>query len=166
LTQSPYSQPLRIQPRPSRRLLAWLLATHGTAAGCALALPVPGIASALIVTVIGLGLGWLIWTRILALAPWSIRSAVWSDQGWVLEQADGQFRPARLLGDTWVGQRLVVLRFRVGRWSRALAISADAVDGDVLRRLRARLRLIGASEQPPAPQSDVEPAPAPQSRLR
>ena len=152
MTQPPSLQPLTINPRPSRRLVAWLLATHGTAAGCALALPLPAIALALIVTGIGVGLGWLLWTRIFALAPWAIRSAVWSERGWMLEQADGQLRSARLLGDTWVGQGLVLLRFRVGRWSRALAVSADGVDGDLLRRLRARLRMIGPSEQPQAPQ--------------
>ena len=163
---TPSTQPLTIHPRPSRRLLAWVLGTHGTAAGCALALPLPGSGLALIGASIGLSLGWLLWTRIFALAPWSTRAAVWSDRGWILEQVDGQLRSARLLDDTWVGQDLVVLRFRVGRLPRALVVSADAVDADLLRRLRARLRLIGASEQSPAPKPDLGPEPARTRRPR
>ncbi len=146
----PSTRPLVIRPRASRRLLLWLVAVHAAATGCALPLPLPAGGGALLVIAIGLSLGWQLWVRIFALAPWSIRAAVWSERGWVLELGDGRVRSARLGDDTWVGQDLVVLRFRDRRRSRVLAVSADAVEADLLRRLRARLRLIGAEAPGPA----------------
>jgi hypothetical protein len=136
--------PLVIRPRPSRWLGGFVTATHVAAAAAALALPLSGPLRGALLLAIGTSLGWLLWTRVLARAPWSIREAVWDEQGWRLTRADGRVREARLAPSTYVGVRLVILNLRIGRFGRrALVLTADAVDAELLRRLRARLRLRG-----------------------
>lgn len=136
--------PLVIRPRPSRWLGGFVAATHIAAAVAALALPLPWPLRGALLLAIGASLGWLLWTRVLARAPWSIREAVWDAWGWRLTLADGRVREARLAPSTYVGVGLVILNLRSGRFAhRALVLTADAVDAELLRRLRARLRLIG-----------------------
>lgn len=144
MTPVPAAAPIVIRLARSRLLLSWLLVIHLFAAGCAAMLPLGPEWTALLLAAVAGSLGWQLWSRVASRAPWSIREVACSDRGWHLQRADGRRRPARLLGDTWVSTGLVVLRFRVGRWPRSLVLSADAVGADPLRRLRARLRLVGA----------------------
>ncbi len=143
--------PLRLVPRPSRRLLVLVLVTHGAALAAALSLSGPWRLTALPVI---LSAGYQLWVHVLRLAPWSIVSATWAPDGaWSLQLRSGVQIDARLSPATFVSLPLVVLNLRVGAWRRcALPLFGDAIDPDTLRRLRARLRLEGASgrDDPPA----------------
>ena len=139
--------PLIIRPRPSRRLGGFVAATHLAALAVAGALPLGWVVRVGLMLSIAASLGWLLWAGVLGRAPWSVREAVWDEQGWRLTLEDGRVREARLAASTYLGAGLVILNLRCGRLRRrSLVLTADAVDGDLLRRLRARLRLLGPLE--------------------
>lgn len=143
--------PLHLVPRFSRRLLALVLVSHGAALAAALALPGPWRLTALAIVS---SAGYQLWVHVLRRAPWSIASATWAPDGaWSLQLRSGDEIDAQLSPATFVSLPLVVVNFRVGVWRRfALPLFSDAIDADTLRRLRARLRLEGASHgaDPPA----------------
>lgn len=135
--------PLRIAPRPSRRLLVFVLLTHAAALAALVPLPTPapwlrGLLGALIL----LSLAYVIWAQVLRRAPWSVVAVDWNERGWQATFADGRSRHARLAPSTFVGVGLVILHLRIGHfWRPTLLLSADAVPADTLRRLRMLLRL-------------------------
>jgi hypothetical protein len=142
--------PLRIRPRPSRRLALFLISGHLAALVIACALPLDwywrlGLAAAVLT-----GLVYGIGAHVLYLTPWSVREATWnSDGAWTLALVSGRRIDARLLPSTYVTRSLQVLNFRTGRWQyRTLTLLPDALDGDLLRRLRVRLRLARAGSGP------------------
>ena len=74
----------------------------------------------------------------------AISSVLWDEMGvWKLTLASGESLDARLLPDSVVTLPLIVLNFKTNsRWrSRSLVLSSDAVDADLLRKLRVRLKL-------------------------
>jgi hypothetical protein len=135
--------PLRISPRSSRRLLAFVALTH--AAGLAVLVPLPAPAPWLRLLLGGLillSLAYVIWAQVLRRAPWSIVAVDWNERGWQATFADGRIREVRLAPSTFVGVGLVILHLRVRWfWQPSLLLSADAVPADDLRRLRVLLRL-------------------------
>lgn len=133
---------LRLRPRRSRLLALLLVAIHLLAASASWLLPLGlGWRLLLLVTIV-LSLGYSIWARVLALAPWSLREAIWNDQGWRLRFADGRTRDASLLPSTLILPQLVILSFRVG-WARThhLILTEEVIAPELLRRLRVRLQL-------------------------
>lgn len=135
--------PLRIAPRPSRRLLAFVVLTHATALAVLLPLPTPAPWLRLLLgALILLSLAYVVWAQVLRRAPWSVAAVDWNQHGWQATFADGRTRDARLAPSTFVGVGLVILHLRIGRlWRPTLLLSADAVPADELRRLRVLLRL-------------------------
>jgi hypothetical protein len=64
----------------------------------------------------------------------------------MLTLASGRQVGARLLSNSFVSAPVVVLNFRRGSWwPCSLVLTSDNMDPDLLRRLRVRLRLVGAS---------------------
>ena len=143
--------PIRIQPGFSRRLAALVLLTHGAALAAALALPGAWRMLALAVT-LSLAYHWT--THVSRRAPWSVASVTWDADGrWQVVRRSGQEIEARLSPATFVANWLVALYLRDGALGRiALPLFADALDPEVLRRLRVRLRLEGGRRpaDPPA----------------
>ena len=139
--------PLRIRPGHSRLLAVFLLVTHALALAVVFAVPLSGYWRVGLAAVVLLSLSHAIGAQVLFLVPWAGREAVWrSDGTWTLTLVSGEQTDARLLPSTYVTQRLLVLNFRRGRWrSSAMVIVPDALDPDLLRRLRVRLRLWGAA---------------------
>ncbi|MCG6940167.1 MAG: hypothetical protein LJE69_02825 [Thiohalocapsa sp.] len=135
--------PLRIAPRPSRRLLVFVILTHAVALAVLAPLPAPGVAlRAGLAAVILASLAYVIWAQVLRRAPWSVVAVDWNERGWQATFADGSTRPVRLAPSTFVGVGLVILHLRAGRLFRpTLLLSADTVPADQLRRLRVLLRL-------------------------
>lgn len=134
--------PLLLRPRLSRRLAAFIVLTHAGALACILALPVAWtwrVAGLGLVALSGLWQGWThLWPR----APWAVREALCGEDGWELTLGSGRRVQARLAPSTYVGPRLVVLNFQGPAWRRcSLVLLPDALDPDLLRRLRSRLRL-------------------------
>lgn len=106
--------------------------------------------SALVLASLAYALG----AQVLLVVPRAVREAIWrSDGTWTLTLVSGEQVEARLLPSTFVLPRLLVLNFRRGRWrSRAMVLLPDALDSDLLRRLRVRLRLRGMADT-----SDTDP---------
>lgn len=138
--------PLRIRPGSSRRLAAFLLAAHSAALAVAFAIPLDWYWRAVLVVVVLSGFLYALGVHYLYLVPWAVREAIWGADGtWTLILVSGGRVEASLLPSTYVTARLLVLNFRCGRWQyRALVLPPDALDANLLRRLRVRLRLTGA----------------------
>jgi hypothetical protein len=145
--------PLRITPKVSRRLGAFLLAVHGLGLFVVSMLPLEIWLKGVMAGLILLGLGYGIAGPVLHRLPWALRQAIWEPDGsWSLMRVNGQTLQGRLLSSTYVGPALVVLVFRCGRVvSCFLPLLTDNMDADLLRRLRVRLRLTGAGT-PPGPE--------------
>jgi toxin CptA len=139
--------PLHLRPGGSKGLAAFLLLTHGAATVAVLLLPLPWFGRAALAAAVAVGLVYAVWAHLLRALPWSVREALWDPDGtWTLTLGSGRRLEARLSPSTFVSPFLVVLNFRRGRWRRcALLLPADALDLDLLRRLRVRLRLSGES---------------------
>ena len=137
---------LRIRPRPSRQLAAFLLVAHGAALAVVFAIPLEWYWRALLALAVVGGFAHALSAHVLYLAPWAVREVTWDSDGtWALTLVSGERVVARLLPSTYVTVRLLVLSFRQGRWRhRALVLAADALEPNLLRRLRVRLRLTGA----------------------
>jgi toxin CptA len=140
--------PLAIHPRLSPRLAAFVVLTHLIAAAAVGALP--GLWSLLLIPVAA-SLAYQIAVHCLRRAPWSIRSLVWEADGtWHIPLVSGAEIQARLSPSTFVSVPLVVLclrsgRLRLRRWS--FPLFSDALDPDLLRRLRQRLRIEGTGRE-------------------
>ncbi len=134
--------PLRLQPRRSRWLGLLLLGTHLLAAAVLLLIPLERVSRVLLLLLVALSFGYGLWAQVLGLAPWSLREAIWSEQGWRLNFRNGDQREAVLLPSTLITVRLVILHFRVG-WLRypQMTLTEEAIAPDRLRQLRVRLRL-------------------------
>ena len=135
--------PLRIAPRPSRRLLLAVVLTHAAALAVLFPLPAPGVgARVALAGLILASLGYVIWAQVLRRAPWSVVAVDWNERGWQATFADGSKRAVQPAPSTIVGVGLVILHLRAGGLRRtALLLAADAVPAEQLRRLRVLLRL-------------------------
>ncbi|MBK5938640.1 hypothetical protein [Halochromatium roseum] len=136
---------LRLQPRRSIWLGVLLVVMHLLAAWVLLLIPLELGPRMLLMLLVALSLGYGLWAQVLALAPWSLREAIWSEQGWQLRFQNGRQREAVLLPSTLISVRLLILHFRVG-WLRypQLVLTEEVIDAELMRQLRARLRLQGA----------------------
>lgn len=138
--------PLRVRPGISWRLGVFAAAMHGFALVAVYMLPMTVVQRGATAAVVMLGLVYGLAGRVLHRLPWSLREAVWRpDGGWSLILASGYELEGRLLASTYVSPLLVVLRFRCGRLRTcSLVLLPDNLQPDQLRRLRTRLRLVGA----------------------
>jgi toxin CptA len=145
MTRQPTRPPLRLRPRPSRRLAAFLLAVHAAVVVVALLLPAPWLLRLVLAIAALLSLTYGLAVHVRRILPWSVVEATWQPDGaWVLTLASGREVPARLLPSSYISPALVVLNFRVDWWLvRSLVLPHDSLDPDLHRRLRARLRLAG-----------------------
>jgi toxin CptA len=139
--------PITIRPAPSWRQAVMLTALHGVSLAVLIPLPLPVALRVVLAVLVGASLLYVIWARVLCLAPWSIAEVSWLASGWRVRTVAGGTFDARLAPSSYVGQHLVILNLRIGRLrQRSLVLTPDSVDADQLRRLRARLRLSGRSD--------------------
>jgi len=134
--------PLYLRPRLSLRLAAFIALTHAGAGACVVTLPIPWFWRVGGFCLIALSGVWQAFTHLWPRTPVAVREATWGEDGWELTLGTGRRVSAGLAPSTFVGTWLVVLNFRCPSWRRcSLVLTPDALDPDLLRRLRARLRL-------------------------
>jgi hypothetical protein len=138
---------LRIRPQPSARLTAFLALVHGAALVVVAALPLDWPWRLGLGILVLLGLLHAMAAHLLYRLPWAPREAVWQGDGrWELTLVSGREIEAILLTSTYVRTSLIVLNFRCHRiLPCSLVLFRDALDEDLARRLRVRLRLHGTS---------------------
>lgn len=141
------------KPRPAPALLVvrpgwswWLFgywaAVHLGAALVVAILPATWGGRLLLVALVASSAAWRFALHFWRRLPWSIMEAMRTRDGWELVLATGEALPARLLGSSFVSQGLIVMNFAIGRWQRlALPLASDSLEPNLMRRLRAELRL-------------------------
>jgi len=139
-----FAATIELAPRPSLRALTILFWLHVAllAALMVVLQPSPGMAGMAALV----ALSWIMTRRhpVFGFGPNALSRLTWHADGrWTLHDTRGaRWDGAELLGSSLVHDRLLVLNFRLadgGKRSRALL--GDELDEELLRRLRARLRL-------------------------
>lgn len=133
---------LRLRPRRSRWLALLVLITHLLAVLVLLLIPLEPFPRLLLLLLVVASLGYGVWVQVLALAPWSLLEATWSEEGWQLRFRNGQQREGVLLPSSLVTVSVVILHFRVGWLSfPQMLLTEELITPEQLRQLRVRLRL-------------------------
>ena len=143
MSSPPFDATIDLAPQPSLRALQLLFWLHAAVLLLALAALKPGTPMAVLAAAVAAS--WL-WTRrhpAFGYGPRALTRLTWhAGGGWTLRDGGGAQLEAELLGRSLVHDALLVLNFRLkdGGW-RSRALLGDELDGESLRRLRARLRL-------------------------
>lgn len=150
MSSAKFAQPLRLKPKPSRILMALLVAGHLGA----MAVLVPLDLSLPIKIVIGV---MLLVSLVVAwrkqpgqVAEGGVQTLTWqTDSEWLLETLDGEQFKATLHESTYVHPWLVVLNFRAENKPSLLSftLAPDALDAEIFRDLRVRLKMAGNREE-------------------
>jgi toxin CptA len=143
MSSPPFDATIDLAPRPSLRALSLLFWIHTAVLVLALAALKPGLPMALLAA--GVAVSWF-WTRrhpAFGYGKRALTRLTWhAEGGWTLHDASGAQFDGELQGNSLAHDALLILNFRLkdgGRRSRALL--GDEVDEELLRRLRARLRM-------------------------
>jgi hypothetical protein len=144
MSSPPFDATIDLALRPSLRALTWLLWLHTGALVLALVALPQGLPMAAMA--VAVALSWL-WTRrhpAFGHGPRALQRLTWPAQGsWLVHDAGGAKHEAELLGSSLVHDHLLVLNFRLADGTaRSRALLGDEADAELLRRLRARLRLL------------------------
>ncbi len=136
---------LRLAPKRSTTLLIFVLAAHIGAVGMVALLPLEFGLQLLILLAVTVSLIQAFRTHLFCSSSAAIRSVEWSCDGeWRLFTATGDELAAQLKASSYLQPWLVVLNFSTSRFGRrSLILLPDAIDPELLRRLRVRLRLLG-----------------------
>lgn len=141
----PIAEPLILEPQPSRLLATALLVLHLGAIVTIFLLNGPPWLGKLFLLGLMVFSGIYYWKRVIhAQHPNAIKRLTWRADGeWLLEFVSGETLAAELLPNAYVLPWLVVVGFRdkATRKVTRLALFQDAVNVDVYRNLRVRLRL-------------------------
>ncbi|MGD8617757.1 MAG: hypothetical protein PVH54_01065 [Gammaproteobacteria bacterium] len=135
-----YATPLQLEIGPSRRMLAWLLLTHGAALLMLPLLPIPLLLRLALGGMVLFSLAWY-WRRLISRRhPQAVRGLRWeAGRDCVLQVASGEQLQTLLAPRAFVMPWLVILYF-TGR-PRQLLLLPDMLTPESFRRLRVRLRL-------------------------
>ena len=143
MSSPPFDATIDLAPQPSLRALSVLFWLHTGVLVLALLALRPGPAMAGLA--VAVAASWF-WTRrhpVFGFGKRALARLTWHAAGtWTLRDAAGAQFEAELSGSSLVHDSLLVLNFRLqggGRRSRALL--GDEVSDELLRRLRARLRM-------------------------
>ena len=136
---------LRLTPKKSTTLLIFILTAHISALGVIPLLPLEFWLQLAILLVVIVSLIQVFRTHLLCSSGAAITSVEWDSDGeWTLFTAAGDELAAQLKASSYVHPWFVVLNFSISRFGRrSLILLPDAVDPELLRRLRVRLRLLG-----------------------
>jgi toxin CptA len=139
---------LHITLHPSRRLTALLASLHGGAAALLWSIPVAPLLSLAATLALAANLAWTLRRDALRLSPNAIVAVIlYPDCRCEFTTRAGLTQEAELLGSSFVAPYLTILNLRPAgrRLARHAVILRDAVDGEVFRKLRVKLKW-GCSE--------------------
>jgi hypothetical protein len=138
---------ITIRPGFSRLLAFYLLSLHGLAVWLVVLLPLQGVLRILLAAFTLYSLFYF-WRRHL----WqqggrAVTGVEWSGEGeWILWDAQEKTTAATLSGSSYINPRLLILNFKTTDGKRcSLCLTADRVDKEQLRRLRAGLYRLRSS---------------------
>lgn len=141
MSSSGYAAPLRLEPRPSRRLAGYLALAHGGALSFLPWLPLNAAAGSLLAILIALCFARSYTSRVLMRGGRDIVGLMWTREGdWRLFERGGGERVCRLRADSHAHPALTVLNFS-GERRCSVVLLPDSLDGEAYRRLRVRLGL-------------------------
>jgi len=143
MSSPPFDATIDLAPQPSARALALLFWVHAAVLVLALVALAPGLP--MVAVALGVAASWL-WARrhgAFGYGPRALTRLTWhAAGGWTVREGAGAPLEAELEGSSVVHDGLLVLVFRLKEGGRrARALFGDELDEDLLRRLRARLRL-------------------------
>jgi toxin CptA len=150
MSSTKYAQPLRLKPKPSRILIGLLTVGHLGAIAVLLPLDFPLIVKLLIAVVLLVSLV-VAWRKQPGkVGEGGVQTLTWKADGdWLLETVDGESLNATLHESTYVHPWLVVLNFRQEGKHGLLSfvLAPDALDRELFRELRVRLKVAGNAEK-------------------
>ena len=143
MSSPPFDATIDLAPQPSLRALAYLFWLHTGILVLALLALRPGPPMAILAVFVAAS--WF-WTRrhpAFGFGKRALTRLTWhAADGWTLRDAGGAQFEAELSGNSLVHDRLLVLNFRMKQGGhRSRALLGDEVSEELLRRLRARLRM-------------------------
>lgn len=132
--------------QPSVRLLKWVSTLHVLPLAALPFAMQPGPAMWVLIAAFGGSWLWLRRHPALGLGRKALVRLIWNADGsWTVRDAAGRQQGAELLGDSVRHPRLLVLRFRLADGvTRTRLIAGDEAEPEGLRRLRARLSMLGS----------------------
>lgn len=150
MSSTKYAQPLRLEPKPSRILITLL--TIGHFGAIAVLVPLD------LTIIVKLGMGFVLLVSLFValkkqpgrVGEGGVKSLVWTTDGeWLLETVDGKTLSAILHESTYVHPWLVVLNFRLDgkRSLLSFTLAPDALDKELFRELRVRLKVVGNAKE-------------------
>ena len=163
MSSPPFNATIDLAPRPSLRALSLLFWLHTGILVLALVILKPGPPMALLAVAAAASWFWMRRHPAFGYGPRALTRLTWHANGscWTLHDASGATFEAELQGNSLVHDALLVLNFRLkeggrrpGQFEsgprhsrkarRSRALLGDEVDAELLRRLRARLRMARA----------------------
>jgi toxin CptA len=143
MSSASFDATIDLRPRASLRALTALMLLHGSAGLLMLlAQPPPWLA---ILLLAGVALSWLRLRRhpVFGFGDKALARLTWHAEGsWTLHDAGGSQAQAQLAADSLVLPGLLVLNFKCDDGSRrSRALLGDELDAELLKQLRARLKL-------------------------
>lgn len=142
MSSPPFNATIDLAPQPSLRALTWLFWIHAVVLVLALAALRPSAPMAVVAATVAVS--WL-WARrhpAFGFGRRALTRLTWHAEGhWTVHDAAGA-HDAELQGNSLVHDSLLVLNFRLKEGGvRSRALLGDELEAELLRRLRARLRL-------------------------
>jgi len=150
MSSTKYAQPLRLQPKASRILIGLLVAGHLGAIAVLFPLDLSMAIKITIAVVLLVSLVIALRKQPGRTGEGGVQTFIWQTDGlWVLETVDGEQMKVSLHESTYVHPWLVVLNFRQEnkRGLLSFTLAPDALDREVFRELRVRLKVTGNSEK-------------------
>lgn len=133
---------LLLQPRRSWRLSAFIGLTHALTLVVILMLPLDLI-TIILATAVVISAGLALRQHVFCSTPSSLQTALMlADGRWLLTWQSGATCAATLSAATFISQPLLVLNFQMGWRRAALPLFSDALEPEVLRQLRVRLKVV------------------------
>jgi hypothetical protein len=147
MSSKKYANPLTLKPKLSRILVSLLVVGHIGAVGLLIPLVFPVEIKLILAAMFVVSLIVALQKQAGVSRAGNVATLVWKADGdWVIETVNGKSCKAQLQTSSYLHLWLVVLNFKSeeNRHMRSVVLFPDALDAEVLRKLRVRLGVEGA----------------------